>query len=73
MDNITLSHEQDAFPAWIAEKLRVLHQMRNVLRCFWGISGGYTTPGGEICEARAGRVTIKNIHREQKVTFSGCA
>jgi hypothetical protein len=40
---------------------------------FWRTSGGYAMPGGGYARPGAGGVTPKNIRREQKVTFSGCA
>jgi hypothetical protein len=40
---------------------------------FWRTSGGYTMPEGYYVNQGAGGVTPKNIRREQKVTFSGCA
>ena len=40
---------------------------------FSAASGGYTMPEGYYVNQGAGGVTPKNICREQKVTFSGCA
>ena len=44
-----------------------------LVRAFPAASGGYAIPSGVLCKPGAGGVTPKNIRREQKVTFSGCA